>query len=279
MSADRLLPEVLTLSASALENWQRCPRLYFAAHVLRIPASDGGRSPDFGLFVHGMLRQIHERGSCRDAAHVAEVLALHGASADGAVGAMVARHARRCPSPAPFERHERELARFHRRPGRPFMVVGRLDAVWAHGDVLEVRDYKTGARTADRLADDPRARLQAWLAEPVARRRGLRLRVRYEQLAAEVDEDPEPFEPDEDDLATITHELSTVAAAIRDAAATGGFRGVADAMLCNTCRYRSVCRDSAAPGVPSWPSPPDLDDGDGDGGDNADGDNADGDAA
>ena len=39
MSADRLLPEVLTLSASALESWQRCPRLYLAAHVLRIPAS------------------------------------------------------------------------------------------------------------------------------------------------------------------------------------------------------------------------------------------------
>lgn len=277
MSADRLLPEVLTLSASALESWQRCPRLYLAAHVLRIPASDGGRSPDLGLFVHGMLRQIHEQGSCRDAAHVAEVLELHGATAEDAVGAMIARHALRCPSPAPFERHERELARFHRRPGRPFMVVGRLDAVWEHGDVLEVRDYKTGARTADRLADDPRARLQAWLAEPVARRRGLRLRVRYEQLAAEVDEDPEPFEPDDEDLAAITHELSTVAAAIRDAAATtaqttAGFRGVADAALCNTCRYRSVCRDSAAPGVPSWPSPPDLDDsdqGDGDDGDAA----------
>lgn len=261
MSADRLLPEVLTLSASALDSWQRCPRLYFADQVLRLPASDSGRAPDFGLFVHGMLRQIHEQGSCRDATHVAEVLALHGATAADAVGAMIARHAQRCPSPATFERHERELARYHRRPGRPLMVVGRLDAVWAHGDALEVRDYKTGTRMGDRLADDPRARLQAWLAAPIARRKGLRLRVRYEHLAAEVDEDPEPFEPDEDDLSAITDELCAVAAAIREAAATQGFPGVADATLCGTCRYRSVCRDSAVPSVPSWPMPPEADDG------------------
>ena len=49
-------------------------------------------------------------------------------------------------------------------------------------------------------------------------RRGLRLRLRYEHLQPEVADDPEPFEPDADDLAAIEEELR--AAVERDAAPT-----------------------------------------------------------
>ena len=42
-----------------------------------------------------------------------------------------------------------------------------------------------------------------------------------------------------------------------DSAATGrerrSWQGVADPRVCRTCRYRSICRDSAAPGEPEWP--------------------------
>jgi hypothetical protein len=40
------------------------------------------------------------------------------------------------------------------------------------------------------------------------------------------------------------------------------FRGVAEEPVCRRCSYRSICDDSAAPGVPSWPV---VDDGGGDG--------------
>jgi hypothetical protein len=112
----------------------------------------------------------------------------------------------------------------------------------------------------ERVADDPRARLQAWLAAPIAARLGLQLRIRYEHLAPEITDDPLPFEPDDDDLATIEEELRGVAAAIHDAAAAAWFPGVSEHEVCATCRYRSVCPESAAPGVPTWPTPPDLDD-------------------
>jgi hypothetical protein len=29
--------------------------------------------------------------------------------------------------------------------------------------------------------------------------------------------------------------------------------GIADPGVCGYCRYRSVCPDSAAPGIPGWP--------------------------
>ncbi|MEY3361376.1 MAG: hypothetical protein RL531_1095, partial [Actinomycetota bacterium] len=93
-------------------------------------------------------------------------------------------------------------------------------------------------------------------------RLGLGLRIRYEHLAAEVDDEPDPFEPDADDLAAITGELREVVAAIRDAGADvsgAGFVGVRDVEICARCDHRSVCPDSAAPGVPTWPEPPEPD--------------------
>ena len=34
--------------------------------------------------------------------------------------------------------------------------------------------------------------------------------------------------------------------------------GVHDDAICGTCRYRSICPDSAAPDTPSWPSASDA---------------------
>lgn len=259
---ERLLPDIVPISASSLEMWRRCPREYFNKYVLGLPESDAGSSPNFGNLVHAMLEQIHRGGSCRDTAHVEEVLALHGIDAEGAISGIVARHAQRCPSPAEDADHELEVARFHRLPPPMFMATGRLDALWQHDGLLEVRDYKTGSVVTERIVDDPRARLQVWLAEPIAARRGLRLRIRYEHLAAEIADDPEPFEPDAEDLEAIDEELRVMAAAIQAAAAEHSFPGVAEAEVCGFCRYRSICPESAAPGVPTWPTPPDPDDDD-----------------
>src|SRR5262245_38616195 len=244
---DRLLPEILPLSASAIETWRRCPREFLDAHVLGVPSSDEGRPPDYGTLVHAMLEQIHKHGSCHDKAHVEEVLALHDIDADNAVATAVTRHSGRCPSPALDEWHEVEAVRFSKAPPPQFIVTGRFDAVWQHDGLLELRDYKTGAVVSERVADDPRARLQAWLAAPRAQRLGLQLRIRYEHLAPEVADDPEAFEPDEEDLDAIGEELRAVAAAIHEAAAAGTFPGTAEADVCGTCRYRSICPESAVP--------------------------------
>ena len=41
---------------------------------------------------------------------------------------------------------------------------------------------------------------------------------------------------------------------------TDDWKGVADVEVCRSCRYRSICRDSAAPGEPTWPVLTELED-------------------
>jgi len=261
VSKDRVLPEILGISATSLSAWSRCPRLYLNSYVLGTPRSDSSGSPDFGTFVHALMHQIHTTGSCHDSEHVRDVLEGYGADT-GVVPSMIERHAERCPSEnALMGRHEHQLARFY--PGAPrFIASGRLDAIWRLDGVLEVRDYKTGGKATERVADDERARLQAWLAAPIASRLNLSLRIRYEHLAAEIDDEPDVFEPGPEELEEIQEELCATVAAIRvagQAISTGGFPGVADPAICQRCDYRSICPDSAAPGVPTWPEPPEED--------------------
>jgi hypothetical protein len=248
---DVLRPEILSLTPSALETWSRCRREFLNGNLLGVPPSDEGPSPDQGLLVHDMLRHLHRRGSCRDAAHVEDVLVAHGLATSTTIRGYVERHVRRCPADVDDERHELERARFHRMPAPMFMVTGRIDAVWVHDGLLDARDYKTGRVEYDRVGDDARARVQAWLLEPAAARRGLRLRVSYECLAAEGVDDPQPFEPDRDDLETIEDEVRTVAEAVwREQE----FAGIGDLEVCRACRYRSICPDSAATCQPVWPT-------------------------
>jgi hypothetical protein len=248
--ADELRPEILTLSPSSVDTWRRCRREFRNAHLLHIPDSDGGPSPDQGLLVHDLLRHLHRNGSCRDGNDVDELLVAHGLPASSPIRGYVERHVRRCPPEFEDARHELERARFHRRPAPMFMATGRIDAVWIHDGLLDGRDYKTGRVELDRVGDDPRARLQAWLLAPAAARRGLQVRVSYECLAAETVDDPRPFEPDGDELVAIEEELRVVAEAIwRERE----FAGVADTEICGACRYRSICPDSAAPADPMWP--------------------------
>jgi hypothetical protein len=191
---------------------------------------------------------VHERGTCRDREHVEGVLAGHGV-ADDLHRTMFERHAARCPRDADQGAHETDIARFHRFPAPMFMANARIDAIWVHDGILDARDYKTGQRWHDRVADDPSALVQAFVLAPHAQRRGLRLRVRYEYLAPEVDEDPEPFEPDEEDLAELDERLRETVAAMWGEVA---WPGCGDAAICRTCRYRSICADSTAPGEPVW---------------------------
>jgi hypothetical protein len=153
MTKKRLLADVVSLTPSNYEDFTRCARLFYNAALLGIPASDAAPSTDQGLLVHDMLWKVHEAGSCNDDANVVDVLQSHGAESPG-VREMIARHARRCPSAA-SERgaHEQGLAAFHKTPPPMFMATARIDAIWIHDGVLDARDYKTGGRFADRVAD------------------------------------------------------------------------------------------------------------------------------
>ena len=246
----RVLPDIVGITPSSYENYTRCPRRFYLADLLGVPASDVAVSSDQGLLVHSMLWRIHETGSCADDAHVAEVLALHDAESDH-MRDLVTRHAERCPQ-AGAERsaHEQELARFHHLPIPMFMATARIDAIWVHDGLLDARDYKTGSLWHSRVADVPAARVQAFVLGKAAATRGLRLRLRYEYLQPEIDEDPEPWEPDADDLALVEEELRS---AVERMHAETTWTGIGEADVCVRCPYRSICRDSAAPGEPSWP--------------------------
>lgn len=242
-----LLPGVLPVTPSAIEAWHRCPRSWCAQYVLSLPPSDDASPGAHGQLVHDLLRLLHQHGPCDDPARIDDVVAAHDAS--DRVRAELTDHARRCPIGARSYGHEFTRARLHAR-NPSFVASARIDAAWIHDGLLDVRDYKTGSAWHESVADDPRARLQAWVMAPVAESLGLRLRVRYEHLAAEIVDDPEVWEPDADDLEAVEHELVEVVTWMRDESAWGG---VADPEVCRTCRYRSICPDSAATGVPMWP--------------------------
>jgi len=250
MAAKRLLSDIVSLTPSNYEAFTRCPRLFYCSALLGLPASDPAPSTDQGLIVHDMLRKIHVDGECHDREHVADVLAAHGIDTP-TVREMVARHANRCPArAAESAAHEVDVARFHRLPPPMFMATARIDAVWIHDGILDARDYKTGGRFVDRVDEIPAAHVQAYALADKARARGLRLRLRYEYLQPEVDEDPESWELDGDELERVEEELR---GAVEQMWQQEEWRGIAEIETCRTCRYRSICRDSAAPGEPAWP--------------------------
>jgi PD-(D/E)XK nuclease superfamily protein len=244
----RDLPDIMQLTPTSYATYRQCAREFWNRHVLAVPASDFSASGDSGLLAHAMLRFIHASGNCQDRAHVRDVLAAHG-SDDPYMRGVVERHASRCPREADADAHEVDRARFHRGPPM-FMATARIDAIWLHDGLLDARDYKTGSKWHDRLIEDPCARVQAWILQRDAIRKGLRLRLRYEYLSPEVDDDPEPWEPDRDDLDAVERELRDAVAHMRTAE---NWTGVADESLCRRCSFRSICRDSAARGAPSWP--------------------------
>ena len=101
--------------------------------------------------MHDVLRLVHEGGTCRDAAHVDDVLAAHGFDGNERMRAELARHTARCPDPAEAFGHEVTRARFSPHSTAPFMATARLDALWVHDGVLDARDYKTGRVWTDRV--------------------------------------------------------------------------------------------------------------------------------
>ncbi len=235
------------LTPTALSAWSWCPRRYYLKYVLGLPESDGGASTDFGKLAHEILAYLHRHGGCHDEASAREVLVAHDCDSD-AMRALLDQHRTRCPRTVDDARHDIARARYHHLPPPYFLATAELDSVWVHDGLFDIRDYKTGGAAPLELRDDVRARIQAWVWAPLAERKGLRLRVRYEYLSAGVTE-PDPWEPDGDDLDAVEAWLTGIVTDMRSSA----FEGVADAHHCGACGFRSICSDSAAPSEPAWP--------------------------
>lgn len=232
---------MVRLTPTSIERWLACPRSYRAAHLLDLPTGRGSARSTQGILVHSRLAQLHEPGPCgADVSRQEEAATSDGVLDDRLMG-FIGRHARRCPQSATSVGHELDLAQLHTRGEVPVMVTGRIDAVWEHNGVLDCRDYKTGVPRAERVADIPAARLQAWLLAPIAEARGLRLRLRYEHLAEFGDDDPEPLEPDDEDLAEIQGWIGDIGADI----ARSEFAGVGEAHVCRWCPFQRACPDAA----------------------------------
>lgn len=232
---------IVRLTPTSIERWLDCPRAYRAADLLDLPTGRGSPRSSQGITVHARLAGLHEGGPCgADLVRQEEA-----ASADGVVDqsimGFIARHARRCPQSATSVGHELDLAQLHTCGEVPVMVTGRIDAIWEHNGLLDCRDYKTGMPRAERVADIPAAKLQAWLLAPIAAARGLQLRLSYEHLAEDTQEDPESYEPDEEDLAEIRRWIGEIGAEI----ARSEFRGVREAHICRRCTFQRACPDAA----------------------------------
>jgi hypothetical protein len=251
---DGLVPGVITLNPTVVETWRSCARRYRNRHLLNLQGSNVQSGSETGLLTHDLLDLLHARADEPDDETVAELLRDEAISSP-TIDAMLHAHLERTPRGATPVARERTYARAQGRPAPPFMATARLDAIWDHDGVLDVRDYKTGKPRDARVADDLRARVQAWVIAPEAIAMGRRLQLRYEFLAAPADDEPERFEPEADDLEAIGEELRLVAAAIRGADREHAFLGVNDPDVCRWCEFRAICPDSATPADTTWPSP------------------------
>lgn len=227
-----------------------CRRQYLLRHLLGLPEIDLDDSGTFGSLVHDLLRVIHETGSCHDEVLVGEVVDSNAGEFGPAARACIERHRTRCPSETSIGHHEIAVARFGGAGVPLFIATAQIDALWIGESTLIACDYKTGRSGIERVADSLAARVQAWILARHASRKNLNLRLQYEYLGAGVTADPEPFEPEDEDLETIRLELHEIVAEIstesiawEDKEATA-FPGISLASFCMRCGYRSICTDA-----------------------------------
>lgn len=228
------LGPIITLGPSSLDEWISCRRRYRNRYLLDLADGGGSPSADTGRLVHELLHRTHLASVCNDWAAVEALCALHYPGQAQLLLPYVAEHAKRCPPNTEWSLHEHGLARYVRRGSPRWLVTGRIDAIWAHDGMLDVRDYKTGRAHYDRVADDLAARVQAFLLVPLAAQHGLRLRITYEQLNG--DPGPDAWEVEDEDVVALRDELHRLVVEIAEEEV---FAGCANPLVCANCKYLS----------------------------------------
>jgi CRISPR/Cas system-associated exonuclease Cas4 (RecB family) len=237
----RYTGRVVQLTPSSAEAWLECPRKWRARYALGLPGWPLGERGRIGIQVHAALAWLHAAGPCANADTRRHAAATINGELDEHLLGHLDRHSRRCPSGAVGVAHALTLAELISSGPQAVMLTARVDAIWEHDGILDCRDYKTGPPRFDRVADDIGAQAQAAVLSPLAAMRGVQLRLRYEHLCEGDVEDPEYWEPDEDDVEEARDRFSAIAEEI----ATSDFAGVADPTECRRCPYWKACPDSA----------------------------------
>ena len=248
-----LLPGILTVTPTGLDTWRRCPREWRNALPLGIPSSDTDAGGVHGQQMHDVLRidprtrVVPRRRPRRRRARRERVRHRPTGCA-----ARSTRHAHALP-------RSRGVARA--RDHRGAVLPPPDHAVHGHRALRRALGARRCARRA-RLQDRsgvvrPRGRRQAGAPPGVGARTARRARVasrsasRSSTWRRRCSTTPSRSSPMPTISVAIEEELRLEVAAIRQ---TTEFAGVADTEVCRRCRYRSICPDSTAPGVPVWPT-------------------------
>ena len=247
-----LLPGILHVTPTGLDTWRRCPREWRDHQLFGIPASDTDPGGVHGQQLHDALHMIHVEGSCHDVEHVGDVLVRRGLDHDDRLWGEIERHTTRCPEPDGGGR-----PRDH--PGPVLVAPHRA----VHGDRAARR--AVGARRPARRArlqeragvERPRRRRQAGAPAGLDPRSRLPTRAvcgcgsRSSTSRPRWSTTPSRSSPTP---TTCSPSKRTSGARSPRSAPRPSSSGVADPDVCRRCRYRSICPDSATPGVPVWPT-------------------------
>jgi RecB family exonuclease len=144
---------LLVLSASRIRSFIACPRRFYLAHILKVPAPD--TDSDASVLGHAVHRELFER-HLRPESHDAEGIVADDVPIDSFITSRITAHQQICPHStsegATYLGGEVDLRWLVR--SKNMLIVGRADALWRHRDhTLELRDYKTG-QCPDDLSED-----------------------------------------------------------------------------------------------------------------------------
>ncbi len=225
---------LLVLSASRIRSFVMCPRSFYLAHVLKVPAKE--TDSDASVLGHAVHRELFERHR-NIATHDTEGVVADDVPFDSFITSRIAAHHQLCPlttSPdATYLGGEVDLRWLIR--SKNLLIVGRADALWRHRDAtLELRDYKTG-QCPNELEDDLPALVYLLLAATHPSRPKA-VRVSYERLG------PHPslvtLDATADRLRMTVERLKNLADQIRR---ERNFSASPSETSCRSCAFGDVC--------------------------------------
>ncbi len=144
------------LSASQIECWIKCPQDFYYKHVLGMPEPESPVAA-YGTAMHSVIQRIFE-GRRNSHAPTLEELQAYVQEQLPQAGYQSVRTRERSHAQALesvhviYERFNKEELpiEIEQRfgvtvPGLPLKIIGRMDAVYQHGNGVEIRDFKTSS--------------------------------------------------------------------------------------------------------------------------------------
>lgn len=154
---ERMLQDgVYVLTASQIECWLKCPQDFYYKHVLAMPEPDSPVAA-YGTAIHSAIQHIFEgrRSNHLPAFETLETTIKAALPSSGyqSAGIRDRAHAQALLSlKTIYDRFSKEELPIEIEqgfgvlvPDLPLKITGRMDAVYQHGDNVEIRDFKTSS--------------------------------------------------------------------------------------------------------------------------------------